>query len=137
MASNSKSVLIKRVTLVECEPVCIDADETDFIAKNVHDDQQAVKRPNSMLLKSAPNVNGPNEPTDQTSDKNQNNDTDAVEDKHISSNVKDSDDFTYDGCPIYSVYKIFLFNCNAPFPTHSIPIVIDWIISVCFRKSCV
>lgn len=97
MSSNSKTILVKRVTLVECEPICIDTDETDFIAKNVHENQQAVKKPNCLLLKSVSNVKCSNLPTDQTCD----NDNDK--DKDNNSNVKDSSDFTYDGCRIYPV----------------------------------
>lgn len=100
MSSNKKTILVKRVTLVECEPMCIDTDETDFIAKNVHENQQAVKKPNYMLSKSVSNVKCSNLPTDQTND----NDKDEDKDKdNNNSNVKDSSDFTYDGCPIYSV----------------------------------
>lgn len=95
MSSNSKSILVKRVTLVECEPVCLDTNETDFVAKNVHEDHQAVKKPNSTLLKSASNVKDPSLPSDPTSDNDK--------DKHKASNDKDPNDFTYDGCPIYPV----------------------------------
>lgn len=98
MSSNSKMILVKRVTLVECEPMCIDTNETDFIAKNVHENQQAVKKPNSLLLKSVSNVKVSNLPSDQTSDN----------EKDKSPNVKDSNDFTYDGCPIYPVQTKFI-----------------------------
>lgn len=99
MSSNSKTILVKRVTLVECEPMCIDSNEIDFIAKNVHENQQAVKKPHSMLLKSVSNVKCSNLPIDETSDKDKINDNTA--------NVKDSNDFTYDGCQIYPVYNYY------------------------------
>lgn len=105
MSSKNKTILVKRVTLVECEPICIDSNETDFIAKNVHENQQAVKKPSGLLLKSASNVKCTNLPIDDTSD--------VVQDK-INDNIpnaKDSNDFTYDGCPIYAV-RIIIYDIS-------------------------
>lgn len=98
MSSNNKTLLIKRVTLVECEPICIDSDETDFVAKNVHETEQAVKKPSCMLLKSVSNVKCSNLPIEDAT-------SDIAKDKINAneSNDKDPDDFTYDGCPIYAV----------------------------------
>lgn len=99
MSSNNKTVLVKRVTLVECDPICIDSNECDFVAKNVHDNQQAVKKPSTLLLKSVSNVKIFNSTVDETSDKDK--DKDKITDNN--SNVKDPNDFTYDGCPIHPV----------------------------------
>lgn len=98
MSSNKKTILVKRVTLVECEPICIDSDETDFIAKNVHENEQVVKKPGCLLLKSVSNVKCSNLPVDDTT-------SDIVKDKinDNTPNAIDSNDFTYDGCQIYPV----------------------------------
>lgn len=100
MSSNTKTILVKKVTLVECEPIYIDTDETEFIAKNVHENQQAVTKPNYILLKSVSNVKCSNLPAiDQTIDKDKINSDNN--DKTV--NDKSTNDFTYDGCPIYTV----------------------------------